>query len=99
MSRQVGNLKPIELSTEEVDELNAIEMVTPFRACTPAGTGTGISNGNKMHILFRYVVTRAYNLGEDVMFVIFILCARPNQQSYIEVQKLKCDIHRTGEWC
>ena len=57
------NFRLIELPTEEVDGLNAIEKVTPFRECTPVWTGIGIPNRNKMHILMSTVVTRAYNLG------------------------------------
>ena len=32
-----------------------------------------------------------------IVFVIFILCSCSSQQSYIEVQKLKYDIHRKVE--
>ncbi|KAF8348728.1 NADP-dependent oxidoreductase domain-containing protein [Amanita rubescens] len=40
-SRIQSNFKLIELSNKEVEELNAIEKVSPFRACHPRWTGWG----------------------------------------------------------
>lgn len=83
------NFRLIELPTEEVDGLNAIEKVSPFRECTLVWTGIGISNRNKMHILMCCNTCIQSGYVFAIVFVIFILCSCSSQQSYIEVQKLK----------